>query len=341
MSYVGKVIGGALLYVVAFVVPVHISHAAILYFDPTEAEVYRGDTISVALRLDVGEGECINTVDAIINYDPSIRAVDISRGDSILNLWVEAPVIDETAHTIRFAGGIPGGYCGRIPGDPRLTNEIVQLVFRSPGFTIGGGENSDKARIWIDEISQVLLHDGQGTVAPLVTQDVRITLMDTPGASPQDSWTQEVRSDDQEPSDFIITLSQDEFAFSGKHFITFNAIDKQSGIDHYEVMEEPFSEFYTFAWGRADAPWVRVESPYVLEDQTLNSTIRVKAVDKAGNERVEVLVPDVAQRSISHDALITIILSVTVFVIILGVVIYLYIRRRNAANDDVDDIQYE
>ena len=32
--------------------------------------------------------------------------------------------------------------------------------------------------------------------------------------------------------------------------------------------------------------WEKVVSPYVLKDQSLNSVIRVKAVDRAGNERI-------------------------------------------------------
>lgn len=316
-----------LLFFIFLCVPVT-SQAALLYFDTDQVNVHRGDTVTLGLRINVDEEECVNTVDATINYDASIRAVDVSIGDSILNIWIEDPMIDETNHTIRFAGGIPGGYCGRIPGDPRLTNEIVSLVFRSPGLSIGGGSDNKNARVWISETSQVLLHDGLGTVANLQTQEAFITLLDTPGATPSDTWTQEIRNDSQEPSDFAITLSQDEFAFSGRHFISFNAIDKQSGIDHYEVMEEPFSEFYSFKWGRADAPWIVAESPYILSDQTLNSTIRVKAIDKAGNERVEVLVPDVAQRSLSKDKMIAIALISFFVLMIIGLSAFAMIKRK-------------
>lgn len=302
-------------------------HAATLYFDPSSADVYRGDSITLALRIDTEENECINTVEAVIKYDPSIRAVDISRGDSILNLWVEPPVIDENNHTISFAGGIPGGYCGRIPGDPRLTNVILEIVFRSPGLSIGGGSNPS-ARIWIDEASQVLLHDGFGTNAPALFLDSTITLLDSAGSAPADDWTAAVREDTDLPSDFAITLSKDEYAFNGMYFITFNSVDKQSGIDHYEVMEEPFSEFKTFKWGRADAPWIVTESPYVLIDQTLNSTIRVKAIDKAGNERIEVYVPDVALRSMSRDMQITIAISLGIVSILGSLILYAVIQRR-------------
>ncbi len=301
--------------------------AALLYFNPSEANVYRGDTVTLALRLDTDDGECINTVDAVVHYDPSIIAVDVSRGKSILNIWVENPVIDEDAHTIKFAGGIPGGYCGRIPGDPSLTNVLLEVVFRSPGFNIGGGDNTS-ARVWVDEQSQAFLNDGFGTNAPLSLQDSRIELLTKAGDVPTDTWSEEVRNDENLPSDFPIVLTRDDIAFSGKYFITFNANDKQAGVDHYEVMEEPFSEFMTFKWGRADAPWIVAESPYVLKDQSLNSTIRVKAIDKGGNERIEFLVPDQALRSISKDRLITIIILAGIIVSIGALLAYALWKRK-------------
>lgn len=303
--------------------------AALLYLDPPEASIYRGDSVTVALRLDTDEEECINTIDAVVHYDPAVRAVDVSRGDSILNIWVEDPKIDEVNHTISFAGGIPGGYCGRIAGDPRLTNIVAEIVFRSPGFAVGAGK-SPSAQVWIDEVSQVLIHDGFGTPANVRTEGATLTLLDTPGTAIDDSWTARVREDTTAPSDFAITLTREENAFDGKYFITFNSQDKQSGIDHYEVMEEPIADLYAFSWGRADAPWVRSESPYVLVDQTLNSTIRVKVIDKAGNSTIAVLVPDEALRSLSKERLITLMIIGGIGLLML-VLIGIIVRRRKRA----------
>lgn len=310
------------------------AHAALLYFDPSFAEISRGDSITADLRIDTDEGECINTIDATIHYDSSINVVDISRGESILNIWVENPVIDKENHTVHFAGGIPGGYCGRIPGDPSLTNVILKLALQSPGFTIGGGDNLKNPRIWLDDISQVLLHDGYGTPATVRLQDATIHLLDTVGSEIQDEWRSNVQEDTEPPSDFSITLTKDDFAFNKKYFIVFNSNDKQSGIDHYEVMEEPFSEFYAFKWGRADAPWIRTESPYILKDQTLNSTIRVKAIDKAGNSIISTLVPDTALRSMSQNLLMmwTLIGGIVLLVLIFAYFAFWMIRKRRREN---------
>lgn len=309
--------------------------SALLYFDPSAVNLFRGDSVTVALRLDTDTGECINTIDAVIHYDTSINAVDISRGDSILNIWVEEPEIDKINHTIRFAGGIPGGYCGRIPGDPSLTNVILKVIFQSPGLSVGGGENSKNPHVWLDESSQVLLHDGYGSPATLAVQDATITLADTPGSQIQDTWKDDVRADTELPSDFAITLTRDDVAFNGDYFIVFNSNDKQSGIDHYEVMEEPFSEFFLFRWGRADAPWERAESPYVLKDQTLNSTIRVKAIDKAGNTRVVTLVPDSAIRSLSQERLTTMALIGGIIFMVLILIFFAIWKRRQGKQEEL------
>lgn len=306
-----------------------VADAALLYIDPAEAQINRGDTKTIAVRLDTDEGECINTVDAVIEYDSSVRAVDVSRGDSILSLWIEDPVIDEEQNKITFAGGIPGGYCGRIAGDPRLSNIIVELVFRSPGLNIGGGNNPNATIVFTDE-TQVLEHDGFGSRAPLQTRGATITLLDSVGTALDDSWTARVQNDTMPPADFVITLAQNEDAFSGNYFITFNTTDKQSGIDHYEVMEEPFEEFYLFKWGGVDAPWTVTESPYVLNDQDLNSTIRVKALDKAGNERIVTFIPDSALRSRSFER--TVVFGILGVVLLIAIVLVLYAlwRRKQA-----------
>lgn len=309
---------------------VHTGEAALLYFNPDSVSVHRGDSATIALRLDTDDGECVNTVSGVIHYDASIRVIDVSLGNSILNIWVEEPVIDEVNRTISFAGGLPGGYCGRIAGDPSLTNILLEIVLRSPGLQIGGGADAGAARLWLDETTQVLLHDGFATPAPVRAQEGYVELLATPNATPNDSWRKTILEDTESPADFTVTLTRDESAFSGQYFIVFNSSDKQSGIDHYEVMEEPFDEFMSFRWGRADAPWHVTESPYVLNDQTLNSTIHVKAVDKAGNERIVRLVPDTALRGISQETLLTLLGAAALLVVVGAIAAYiLWKRRRN------------
>jgi hypothetical protein len=93
-------------------------------------------------------------------------------------------------------------------------------------------------------------------------------------------------------------------------------------------MEEPLDELYAFNWGRADAPWIETQSPYVLKDQTLNSTIRVKALDKAGNETIALLIPPEASRTLSLDRMITLLLVGSVALVSIGIIVYALVQRK-------------
>jgi len=82
------------------------------------------------------------------------------------------------------------------------------------------------------------------------------------------------------PEKFKSEIGQDPSVFGGKYFLSFSTTDKLSGIDHYEVKE-----------GNKD--FKEVKSPYVLEDQNLRGKIIVKAIDKAGNEQISEIKPQI------------------------------------------------
>lgn len=303
---------------------------------PTSQEVQRGDTISVALRLDTDEDECVNAVDGVVTYSSNIEPVDTSRGNSILSVWVEDPVIDKENRQITFAGGIPNGYCGRVAGDPRLTNTVIELMFRSPGMVVGAANDSNTASVSFAPETQVYLNDGFGTVAPLTTYGTTIDLTKTAGNRVANEWSERVAADTTPPEAFSIFLERSPNAFSNRHYIVFNTTDKQSGIDHYEVIEEPLSEQNYFSWGAETAPWVEARSPYVLKDQSLNSTIRVRAIDKAGNEYIASLVPDTSQRTLSTQGKIMIAVVATALIVFAAAAAFAWFwyRRRTRRTED-------
>lgn len=326
---------GAVFLIGFFSVPIT-GEAASLYIDPAISELNRGDSVSMAVRLDTDEavGECVNAVDAVLTYTENIEPVDISIGDSIFNIWVEQPKINREDRTVTFAGGIPNGYCGRVAGDPRLTNVLTRIIFRSPGFSIGGGSSGElQAEVAFAPETTAYLNDGQGTKADLVTYWATLKLNPKPGTEFVNDWQEEVSADNIPPEEFSISLQKDEKAFSQKYYIVFNTTDKQTGIDQYQIMEEPLTQFGSFQWGRADAPWTTARSPYVLDDQSLNSIIRVKAIDKAGNEYIATLIPDESARTLSQGQL-TVFVSViglVLVVLILFFVSWLYLKRRKAS----------
>lgn len=321
------------------------AQAATLYIDPPRSELFRGDAIELSIRLDTDESidECINAVDAVITYSESIVPIDVSIGNSIFSMWVERPTINQAERTITFAGGIPNGYCGRVVGDPRLTNTLATIIMRSPGFTIGGAstevESGDIATVQFTEATTAYLNDGLGTRADLTTYAAQLQLNRNAGPGIVDPWRDAVGQDTIPPEPFTIYLDKDTRAFSGRYYISFNTTDKQTGIDSYQVMEEPLSEFNSFNWGRADAPWITTRSPYVLKDQSLNSIIRVRALDKAGNEYIATLLPEESMRTMSQSQVFNYLivgglLLFALFVLGFGVIAY---RRRRKSIVSTDD----
>ncbi len=266
------------------------SEAATLYMDPNTASLNRGDAVKISVRLDTDEaaGECINAIDAVISYSDSIIPVDISVGKSILPIWVEAPVINKENKTISFAGGIPNGYCGRVVGDPNLTNTLVELFFRAPGLQVGGGEQRFTGTVQFTDATTAYLNDGLGTKANLRTLGAILSLADTVGSEIVDPWRGDVQSDTIPPEEFSASVE----TINNEWYVVFNTTDKQTGISHYEVIEESQRESNLFGFGAANAPWEEVRSPHRLKDQKRASVVRVKAIDKAGNEYVATIPVD-------------------------------------------------
>lgn len=331
MKQVGIFICSAVIFSASLSVLPNVAQAATLYLDPAGSVLNRGDSITMAIKLDVDreQNECVNAVDGVITYSDAIEPVDISIGDSIFPLWIESPTINRENRTITFAGGVPNGYCGRVVGDPRVTNTVAEIIFNLPGFSIGGSSDAVATVNFSDETT-VYLNDGQGTSIKPRTLGATLDLASRPGDRMQNVWLEDIRADNIPPSEFSISLHRDETAFSGKYYIIFNATDKQTGIDRYEVMEEPLAQLGSFQWGRADAPWEVIRSPYVLKDQTLNSTIRVKAIDKAGNEYIATYIPDESLRTASGDRIL-----LTIFIFVFGVLLLIllavtlsFVRRR-------------
>jgi len=264
--------------------------AARLYIDPNSPSLLQGEAIALAVRLDTDElsGECVNAVDGVITYDADIEPVDISIGKSIFPVWVETPIINKEARTITFAGGIPNGYCGRVQGDPNLTNTLVELIFKSP--VVDGRMEEKKVSVGFSPGTTAYLNDGFGTKALLQTYGSIITLSPERSTESGDVWTRAITADIFTPEAFSVTLASS--TQTGEYYIVFNTTDKQTGISRYEVLEESSAESKLFHFGAVTAPWLETRSPYILKDQTLRSVIRVKAIDKAGNEYLTTFVPD-------------------------------------------------
>ncbi len=327
--------------------------AATVSLDPASGSFGPGDMFIVTVRLDTDPGECINAANIELNYPTQwLRATAFSKGESLLSLWPEEPVIDIEHGKVTFSGGIPAGYCGRVQGDPGKTNILGKVVFSVAPNPVTGNAPTGSFPVAItfaSSTTKILENDGFGTEAVLTKTDASITrTLVSLGKTNQ--WTDIVGKDTTPPDDFTIMVTHDANTFGGKFFIVFSTVDKQSGVHHYEVMEDDPARL-GFTYGKnVKSEWKTVTSPYVLADQTLQSRVTVRAVDNAGNIQEKILAPangDLSlPKNIATSGTAGVIGAWCVIAALIGVLmggILLYIRRRkqNAAESfdhkDIDD----
>jgi len=218
-----------------------------IYFGLTNLTVPVGSTFEVGVFLDA-QGESIAAVESLLTLTEGLKLVDIRDGNSVLKLWLERPRGGDTA--ISFSGITPGGFTGD-------RGELFTLVFEAEKL----GEMRIEA-----QASKILLNDGQGTPAEIMPAPIGLTVVEE-GEVPAYTTLEDI----DPPEAFTpILVEQEQF---GGWVVVFSAQDKGSGIAYYEVREGWFG-------------WESAESPFLLKDQKLHSSISVKAVDEAGNERL-------------------------------------------------------
>lgn len=295
-----------LLCFLTFTMP-SLAKAAIMSLEPSEGEFNQGETFIEKIKLNT-EGEDINAVQVNLDYPENIlEIVDFSDGGSILKIWAERPIIKGSEETtnkdegiLSFIGGVPNGFKGE--------GILGKIIFKIRTLSKEKIQDLKKdVKIKFLEGTQVLLNDGKGTKAKLTTMGATFKVITKGSEIIKDEWQSTLEGDNTPPERFEIQLSRELSMFEGKYFISFWTIDKQSGLDHYEIKE-------------GEGEWKEITSPYILQDQKLESIIRVKAVDKAGNERIEVLNP-------SRESFINWI-ALAGFLVVIGWVIYTAIKNQ-------------
>lgn len=280
--------------------------ASRLYFESQTSKFGPGDEFSAVIKIDEVDA-CINAAEIVLEFPQDyLKVKDFLVGSSFFSLWVERPSADDFKEinekgVLRFVGGIPGGYCGMIPGDPGESNILGKVIFSSPGFFVGE-RSQNEVELKLSGDSRVVLNDGLGTLDEVGFENLTLQVSNSPVLS-DSGYGVELRNDNISPEPFVVYLQERKGMFGGAKYIEFNTVDKQTGIDRYEVLEiweneevgapvkRSFWDYFVKK-ARKVPEWKAAESPYVLQDQELSSIIKVKAVDKAGNERLVEFIPE-------------------------------------------------
>lgn len=278
--------------------------AATLSLEPSAGQFGPNSVFELKVELSLAGGECINAAQIEVDFPQYLLEIrDFNTGDSIFSLWIEKPETNsfQTINKIgkiSFTGGLPGGYCGKISDEQTgsSSEQISKETVASLIFAVKKSVIQEDANIGFSSLSQALLNNGEGDPVELKFNNAHLIIKkDITDAT--DVWQEKLSQDKTPPENFTINIGRNESMFDGQYFLAFAAVDKQTGIDHYEVLEvlpKDLSENKGAAgiWEKisgqttAELNWVTATSPYLLKDQTLKSTIKVKAVDRAGNERV-------------------------------------------------------
>ena len=242
--------------------------ASRLYFNSQEAAIGAEQEFWLELVLDAENS--INTVSATITIPPDLEFLDIITGNSIINLWVDIPKWDETKRVLNFSGIIPGGFSGM-----KARILIIKLKTKNEGV----------AQLVFDkEKTEIFLNSPDAEKDPALRLDsLNISIIKGAGGSPA------AIIDSSPPENFIPEITRNSNMFNGDYFLVFLTQDKGTGVDYYEVSES--QEFRIGHWEFGKRKWIAAKSPYVLTNQKLSNAIWVKAIDRAGNERIAIIPP--------------------------------------------------
>jgi len=240
-------------------------------------------------------GKSFNGVQGAITFSTdTLSFVRAETGTSNVTLFIDQPNLN--GNTISFSGIIPGGFDGQInPFDPANKGpaEIVRLVFEGKA---AGSATIDSSQFSVTD------NDGHGTLETIPDTALPITVTSTVAPSLY------VTPDTTAP---ILSASvvSDADLYDGKYTLIFTATDKQSGVDHVELQE-------------GDGPWITIQSPYLLQDQSRHSILSLRAYDVAGNVSTITIAPIP-----SASSTIIIVILVLIALLILYV-IYKKIRHK-------------
>lgn len=287
-----------------------------LNFTSAKTSYNTGDSFLVSLHINTNNIP-INTISGTVRMPANkLRITETRYGNSIITLWVERPNANAAAGTITFSGGIPGGYNGS-------NGPILSFVAKA--------QTAGSASIGLDNVS-VLLNDGLGTVlSNLTLGKLNITINKAPPPKKEEPKVEPSKEpevyvpppDTTPPESFVPVVSRHPSIAENSYFVSFSAVDKDSGISRYEAKEKPL--ILSYFTSRFDIPWTITESPYTATHQYLTREILIRAYDQVGNFKEESVLKPI------HPTLIWIFIGFWTLIVVGAS--YIYFRPKLSKSD--------
>lgn len=232
---------------------------ATFHIDSDKKDFFVGDNLVFDVKIDSLDKN-INAVEGsiILDYLPKQVSVSgLSTVGSSFSLWPRKPSLSADGKTISFVGGVPNGLKGKDESVFKIVLNLEKtgkLIFKSSNLA-------------------VYLNDGKGTKNLASFENLEINILPkSEDLQSRQEWAGILSSDHTPPEPFEIYVGRDKSIFDGKRFLVFNAEDKESGIEYYEVKEGNLSP-------------VRSGNTYVLQEQDVSDEVIVTAFDLAKNAR--------------------------------------------------------
>jgi hypothetical protein len=274
------------------------ARAADFLFDYNTLELNQNNEMKINLFVKA-DNHRLNAISGKLEIPQNILIKEIIDSSSGINLWIEKPSL--TNNEITFAGIVPGGFDGQI--------NIFSLIIE--------GKHEGEGSLLLSD-AEALINDGLGTADNVNYYPLTINVLPA-----GDEVIKITAIEDSEPPEIIwFEIIKDKSLFNKKYTAIFLAEDKQSGIDYYEILEQRQYNFFGIKY--CHGKWQKAESPYLLNDQKLKSYITLKAVDKAGFQKMSDIKPRFSIKWYENIVFWGIIL----ITLICGVIFCIYVKRR-------------
>lgn len=272
-----------LILLALFVLPASMARAqtAEIFFAPDSASAKPTDLLQVSVFLQTEITAPINALEASIAVPANVKIINIKTADSVINFWIEPPQFDPVTNTIKFSGIIPGGFTGVLSPfrSERQPGKLFDLILTS--------NSPEKIKTKLDwQSAQALLNKPEVTELALRTKSLSLTF-DAQAVNSVPVPT--IAVDTDPPEHFQPQIARDENILDGRWFVAFSTRDTGLGVKSYEIAEHVKASLSKTDLEKLD--WQIATSPHVLRDQTRASYVSIRAVDLAGNTRIETLAP--------------------------------------------------